>query len=65
MTTIVEKLPDGATALIALVRVAHRDGNRRLEESVQSKLSREYGIELHFPCVESVERDLQWAGVTP
>ena len=32
MTTNNE-LPEGASALIALARIAHRDGNRKLEQS--------------------------------
>ena len=59
---IQRKLPDGASALIALARVAHRDGDRRLERSAVEKLAREYGIEVRFPCVESVDRDLRRAG---
>lgn len=56
------KLPDGATALIALARVAHRDGNRPLEQSVRDKLAREYGLTLGFTCSESVDRELQAGG---
>jgi hypothetical protein len=53
------ELPEGASALIALARVAHRDGNRQLERAAVDKLSRDYGIEVRFPCVESVDRDLR------
>jgi hypothetical protein len=52
------ELPDGALTLIALARAAHRDGNRRLEQAAVNKLSHDYGIEVRFPCVESVDRDL-------
>ncbi len=33
-------LADGATSLIALARVAHREGNRRLEQAALDKLAR-------------------------
>jgi hypothetical protein len=52
-------LPDGAAALIALARVAHRDGDRMLERAAVDKLSHDYGIEVRFSCVESVDRDLR------
>lgn len=55
------ELPDDATSLIALARVAHRDGNRGIEQAAVDKLVREFGIEIHFPCSESVDRDLQRA----
>ena len=59
MTTSTEyELPEGASALIALARVSHRDGNRRLEQAAAEKLAREYGINVRFTCVESVDRDL-------
>ena len=58
-TPIENDLPDGASALIALARVAHRDGKRGLEQAAVDKLSRDYGIEIRFPCVESVDRDLR------
>ena len=54
-------LPDGASALLALARVAHHDGNRRLEQAAADQLARDYGIVVKFACVESVERDLQQA----
>jgi hypothetical protein len=54
-------LPDGAAALIALARVAHRDGDRSLEKAAADKLSRDHGIVVRFTCVESVERDLRRA----
>jgi hypothetical protein len=54
-------LPDGAASLIALARVAHRDGNRTLERAAADKLARDYGISLCFTCSESVERDLRRA----
>ncbi len=52
-------LPEGVSALIALVRVAHRDGNRPLEQSARDRLARDYGMSINFPCVESVDRDLR------
>lgn len=55
-------LPNGASSLIALARVAHRDGNRQLEQSAVDKLIRNYGIAVQFPCEESVEHDLRRAG---
>ena len=54
-------LPAGASALIGLARVAHRDGDRQLEQSVINKLAQEYGLTVGFKCVESVERDLHRA----
>jgi hypothetical protein len=48
--------------LIAVARVAHRDGDRALEQAAVDKLLRDYGIEVRFPCVESVTRDLRRAG---
>ena len=62
MPTTKNRLPDGPTALIALARVAHHDGNRRLEQSVRDKLAREFGLTLGFTCVESVDRELQAEG---
>jgi len=60
MTKIVErKLPEGASALIALARVAHHDGDRQLERSVMDRLARDYGIQVNFTCEQSVERDLR------
>jgi hypothetical protein len=56
------ELPDGASALIAVARVAHRDGDRRLEQAAVDKLLRDYGIQVSFTCVESVARDLRRAG---
>jgi hypothetical protein len=58
---IKHELPEGASALIALARVSHRDGNRKLEQAAADKLAREYGIDVRFTCVESVERDLHQA----
>ncbi len=58
MPTTSEKLPDGATTLIAVARVAHRDGDRKLERSALDKLAREYGMTVNFTCEESVARDL-------
>ena len=52
------ELPDGASELIALARVAHRNGNRRLEQSTVTKLVQHYGISVQFPCEQSVDRDL-------
>ncbi len=52
-------LPDGAAALIALARIAHRDGDQELERATADKLSHDYGIEVRFPCAESVDRDLR------
>ena len=52
------ELPESAFKLIALARVAHRDGNRQLEEAAVDKLACNYGIAIYFSCVESVERDL-------
>ena len=54
-------LPNGASALIALARVAHRDGDRRLERSAVDKLVRNYGISVQFPCEESVDQVLHRA----
>jgi len=51
-------LPNGASSLIALARVAHRDGNRQLEQAVLNKLACEYGLTVGFKCMEAVERDL-------
>lgn len=61
-TKVEQQLPDGVSALIALARVAHRDGDRQLEQSATDKLAREYGIGLCFKCTESVERDLRRTG---
>ena len=52
------ELPDGASALIALARVAHRDGNRDLELAATDRLIRDYGIQVSFPCCQSVGRDI-------
>jgi len=57
-----QKLPDGAIKLIALARVAHREGNRGLEKSAVDKLARVYGIAVRFPCVESVDQELAKQG---
>lgn len=62
-TTVENELPEGASALIALARVAHRDGNRQLEQVAVDKLARDYGIGISFQCVQSVNRDLQRKGV--
>ena len=56
------ELPSDASALIALARVAHRNGDRKLEQSALGKLARDYGIDVRFPCCESVARDLHRAG---
>ncbi len=53
-----QQLPEGANALIALARVAHRDGSRSVEQSAVDRLARDYGIGLHFNCSESVDREL-------
>jgi hypothetical protein len=58
------ELPDGATALIALARVAHRGGDRTLERAAVGKLARDYGLTVSFPCCQSVDRDLATAGMT-
>ena len=58
-------LPAGATALIALARVSHRNGERQVEKSALDKLTREFGIDLHFPCTESVDRDLRAGSSKP
>lgn len=58
-STVNHDLPDGASTLIALARIAHREGNRSLEQSALDKLAREYGINVRFTCVESVDRDLE------
>ncbi len=60
-TSTKNDLPEGASALIALARVAHRDGSRQLEQSARDKLARDYGIEVGFTCAESVDRDLHRA----
>jgi hypothetical protein len=55
------ELPESATGLIALARVAHRNGERQVERAAVDKLARDFGIEVHFPCSESVDRDLERA----
>jgi hypothetical protein len=57
------QLPDGASSLIALARIAHRDGNQELQRAAVDKLSRDFGIRVQFTCVESVERDLKQGAV--
>ena len=52
------ELPCEATALIALARVAHRNGDRGLEQAAVGKLVRDFGITVSFPCCESVDKDL-------
>jgi hypothetical protein len=52
------ELPDGASALLGLIRAAHREGNRELERAGVEKLSRDYGMTVSFPCCESVDREL-------
>ncbi len=59
--TTEQELPNGASSLIAVARVAHRDGNRALERAATDKLAKECGIEIRFTCIESVERDLRRA----
>ncbi len=56
------QLPNGAASLIALARVAHRNGNRGLEQAALAKLARDFGMTVSFPCCESVDRDLAEAG---
>jgi hypothetical protein len=51
-------LPDKASALIALARVAHRNGDRALERAAREKLVQRYGIDLRFRCEESVDEEL-------
>jgi hypothetical protein len=51
------ELPRGASALIALIRVTHRNGDRRLERATRAKLLHDFGIKVRFPCEESVARD--------
>jgi hypothetical protein len=55
------ELPNGASELIALARVAHRNGDRRLERSAVNKLVHDFGISVQFRCEESVDRDLRRA----
>jgi len=60
-TTAERELPDGASSLIALARVAHKDGDRELEQATLDRLSRDYGMRVSFSCCESVDRDLELA----
>jgi hypothetical protein len=53
------ELPRSASALIALIRVTHHNGDRRLERAATDKLLRDFGIKVRFPCAESVARDLR------
>lgn len=57
--TAENELPVGAASLIAVARIAHSEGNRALERSAANKLAKDYGIEVHFTCTESVNRELQ------
>lgn len=57
-TKTAEPLPEAATSLIALARVAHRDGDRDLERAAREKLVQQYGIDLRFRCEESVNDEL-------
>ena len=58
---IQHELPEGVIELIAIARIAHRNRNRELEQSATGKLAREYGIVVHFPCCDSVAKDLEAA----
>ena len=53
-----ETLPTSATNLIALIRVAHRDGRRDLEEAARNKLAQDFGLRVSFVCCESVDEQL-------
>ena len=64
-TSTKNDLPEGASALIALARVAHREGDRPLEQSARDRLARDYGMSVNFKCVESVDQDLRRAKERP
>jgi hypothetical protein len=60
-----DQLPDNATKLIALARVAHRNGDRRLEQAARDMLTRQHGITVEFPCCRSVEDELAGTSEVP
>lgn len=52
------ELPDGASNLIALLRIAHREGDRQVERAIREKLARDYGLSVRFTCIESIKQEL-------
>ncbi|WP_168564999.1 hypothetical protein [Crateriforma spongiae] len=53
------KLPVDASRLVALARVAHLNGDKKLERSCNRRLAERFGIRIVFICRDATERELR------